>query len=160
MDSINITPIVLGIIGLGFYLNFYKYATIIDCINSDSAYGIYPWSENPVTSNSSPVWLIIHLTNALGLLLLSGRKVLNPNWFREAHMLIIFAFLHYFFTMHVFINAQNFNDLPYYVAIIFNMTLLIAMNWLHHSTWEYAPLAYFFIVAIPVLLEATKYFFY
>lgn len=146
---------VLSTIMIGLYLNLYKFNIMIDCYSSSKSYDIYPWSANPETSTSNPLWLIIHLATSIFHMWLTGFILVYPDI--KPTLKTILSVSHCAFLFPIICNMWRLGDVTQTTAIIVNGIVIILTSLTYHSNWKYKDFIYFMLITLPVFIEAIRY---
>jgi hypothetical protein len=139
---------VLSAIVLAFYFNSYK-LVLIENLKPFEKYPIFPWSTNPILSNSSLLWLRMHIGVSLTHVGLTGLWVLDLLLIHTIHSLS-----HAIFTFVAMSNLLNFGNMNPNISLMINGGLLIVLSliYLFEPTKKW-KLLYFIVLLTPVWFE-------
>lgn len=140
--------------GLAMYITSYKLP-----LSLQRPYHIFPWEEDAHISASNPVLLSSHIFLSLVLLTMAWLRVVGdtflPHYYNRLRKPIrdnvnyIWMVIHMTFCLAVLLNCWNLGGIPWWQAIIANVSALILLTYFRRF-----PIVYFLILSIPVLLES------
>ena len=137
-----------------FYMNMYKFLIFEQLKITKEHYHIFPWSEIPQISKSTPNWLSLHLIISMAHVLLSTFWLCNM--FKSdvfGNMFEFHEILHYIFTIIILPNVMNFGDAELLKAVTFNGLPLLIMNIVYFGRYKYKKIIYYVALTSPIWLE-------
>jgi hypothetical protein len=147
---------------IAFYFNAIKYSVMIRTLQTGELYPIFPWYPEPVMSRSSPLWMMVHNTSSLILVLCAASRVTQriPDPFSIFHFdpktkESAYDTLHYFEMVVIAVNCWRLVFAAWWVAMILNIGLIIWMTEVRKTK----HFTYFVLYTIPVYLEFLAWLF-
>lgn len=127
----------------------------------ETPYHIFPWSQDGFVSQSSSIFLVLHILTALALLVVTWLRIIVPKWFPRYFELTSKAFqarfkkirwgFHGIFCFLVLTNCMHLGPLSMEKAIAVNIVGILLL-----SVFESFPRIYFLILSTPALFELVS----
>jgi len=134
----GIVAIILTIISNG-----YKYGYMLQL---NGPYKIFPWQIKGLLTNTSVLWIFLHLTSAILLICAIVLTFFNNGIYNK----IFLRICHMIFCILIFTMMYKFGNLPSHIAIIINVGLCAVLTSL--LFFDYCVI-YLCILLIPVIME-------
>ena len=144
--------LVVSFLALTWKLEYYKFELMSGCAEEERRYPVFPHSEQPQLSASSPIWLIVHLASALFHLSLAYLRLMGKNPILE----MLFPVSHYIFCTLIAINVHHFGEFSLPIALTANGTPLLFAHIAYLSSTKRSGgwySIYLLSISSPVLFE-------
>jgi hypothetical protein len=139
------------IVILALIFNLYKLIPmVLHAMGRQDHYYIFPWQGSKAqASNSNGFWLIAHLIISIIHVIITANLICPLILISDQFRYLI----KYAFEGLILMNIWNLGSLTTLQAILVNGTLLALSYYFYEST----PNLYYFIITLPVLLEALLF---
>jgi hypothetical protein len=132
--------------------NLYKLLVLLSCYTNQRSYPELPWSDDPVMSKSSILWLACHLLISVNHTYYTKKYISNPQKY-----VVPFGRSQVVFGIIVISNCYHFLTLSTFGALAVNLgALLLLVLCEEHDNYE----AYFTILTLPVLVQIITILFH
>lgn len=144
----------------GYYFNFdlnNKPAIMYNDYLQNKSYTFFPWDkpENQLVSQSSHIWLIVHVFDAMFHVLLTGAVYLK----RHPSDVPLFRMSHILFVTLIGVNLLHAGNLPPWKALIFNgipwIIAILTFDAYNRVWWK--SLIYFIAISSAIYFELFRY---